>query len=294
MTWRWLPVLLVAGCSGVAASPPEAPAVPTDASLSKSGTFEPYLFGGERLSGRVVILGIPAADATVTIDGGCSGGPVTIRTSARATGLFALLAHAWLDMDTTLSPSLAAPESGHTEIEIGQKHRKYSVMYGSGVYRYEYMRSDGPPIFETITLPPGARAHDLHTAVLLIRSWRPVPGTKGEFLVVLGRRLWHVDLVFKGPDVVVGSDGPRPAVEIEGLARKIHTDPGEHTERRFRVWVSDDRDRVPVRVLADSEFGNVEIDATSYACPSCGDVCAPAPSADAGTPAGSNQPIAPR
>jgi hypothetical protein len=275
MTWRWLALLLVAGCSGAAASPPETPTTSVETSLSKPGSFEPYLFGGERLTGQVVILGIPAAEATISIDGGCHAepGPVTILTSARATGLFALLAHSWMTMDTVLVPTLGLPDSGHTEVEIGKKHRKYTVAHGPGLYRYEYLRSDGPPINEVVPLPPGVRAHDLHTAVLLLRSWRPPPGTKGDFLVVLGRRLWHVDLVFQGPDVAVMNDGPRPAVLIEGLARRLDGDPRERPERRFRVWVSDDVDRVPLRALAESEFGNVQLEATSYACPDCGSVC---------------------
>jgi hypothetical protein len=275
MTWRWLALLFAIGCSSAAASPPETPTASTETSLSKPGSFEPYLFGRERLTGQAVILGIPAADATISIDGDCqaASGPVTILTSVRATGLFALLARSWLTMDTTLSPTLGLPDSGHTEIEIGKKHRKYTVAYGPGLYRYEYLRSDGPPINEAVPLPPGARAHDLHTAVLLLRSWRPLPGTKGEFLAVLGRRLWQVDLVFQGPDVAVMNDGPRPAVLIEGLARKLDGNPRERPERRFRVWVSDDVDRVPLRAVAESEFGNVQIEATSYTCPDCGSVC---------------------
>ncbi len=275
MTWRWLAVCALVGCSSATASPPETPAAPSETSLSLPGNYEPYLFGGERLSGQVIILGVPAAEATVSIDGGCrdASGPMTIRTNARATGLFALLANSWLTMDTTLPPSLDLPDSGHTEIEIGKRHRRYTVAFGPGLYRYEYLRNDGPPMAEAVPLPTKTRAHDLHSAVVLLRSWRPLPGTKGEFLVVLGRRLWHVDLVFEGPDVVLGSAGPRPAVVIEGVARKLDSDPRERAERRFRVWFSDDADRAPLRAVAESEFGRVEIEATSYSCPDCGSVC---------------------
>src|SRR5512140_1025454 len=116
MTPRWLALVLLAGCSSAVVSPPETPSFTPESSLSKPGSFEPYLFGGERLTGQVVILGVPAAEATVAIDGGCqaTSGPITIVTSARATGLFALLAHSWLTMDTVLSPSLGLPDSGHT------------------------------------------------------------------------------------------------------------------------------------------------------------------------------------
>jgi hypothetical protein len=266
---------LLCGCSSAAATPPENPGRPGSQSLSVPGSVEPYVFGGERLVGKVIVLGIEAADATVSVEGGCGTGqsPMTIRTRGWATGLFALLANSWLVVDSAIAAGIGMPSSGKSEIQIGPNHRKYTVEYASGSYRYEYVRNGDRVRKERVPLPKGLRAHDVHSAVLYLRAWRPLPKSRNEMLVVMGRHLWQLELVYKGPDVVTLSSGPRPAVRIEGLATKLSKDPTKRTRRKLFVWFSDDDDRVPLRALAESEFGPVELTLTSYSCPGCHRLC---------------------
>ena len=117
------------------------------------------------------------------------------------------------------------------------------------------------------------RAHDVHSAVMVLRAWRPLPESRNEMLVVMGRHLWRLELVYKGPDVVTVASGPRPAVRIEGLATKQSKNPSKRVQRKLFVWFSDDDDRVPLRALAESEFGPVELALTSYSCPDCDRLC---------------------
>lgn len=273
--WPFLIAAVLPSCSSAAASPPQNPLSGAAQSLSVPGAVEPYVFGGERLVGKVVVLGIDAGEATVSVEGGCGTerAPITVRTRGWATGLFALLANSWLELDSTLLPGLAMPVSGRNEIKIGSRHRKYTVSYDQGQYRYEYRLNGEVVAAERVPLPAELRPHDLHSAILYLRSWRPAPETRSELLVVMGRHLWHLEVVFKGPDIVTSADGPRPAVRIEGLATKQSKDPGKRTQRKFFAWFSDDDERVPLRGLAESEFGPVELVATSYSCPECGSVC---------------------
>ena len=273
--WPFLVVGVLHGCSGVPAPEAESPPPATLQSLSVPGAVEPYLFGGERLVGKVVVLGIDAGEATVSIEGGCgtSGELVTVRTRGWATGLFALLADAWLELDSTLMPGIDMPRVGRSEIKIGGRHRKYTVRYGQGDYRYQYRLNDEVVAAERVPLPRELRAHDLHSAILYLRSWRPRPESESDLLVVMGRHLWHLEVTYKGPDVVTSAHGPRPAVRLEGLATKQSNDPSKRTSRKFFMWFSDDDDRVPLRGLAESEFGPVELIATGYSCPDCTTPC---------------------
>jgi hypothetical protein len=200
---------------------------------------------------------------------------MTIRTRGWATGLFALLADSWLEVDSAIAPGIGMPNSGRSEIKIGPNHRKYTVNYTSGSYRYEYLRNGNPVRKERVPLPKGLRAHDVHSAVLYLRAWRPLPESRNEMLVVMGRHLWRLELVYKGPDVVPLSSGPRAAVRIEGLATKLSKNPNKRTQRKLFVWFSDDEDRIPLRALAESEFGPVELALTSYSCPGCHQLCPP-------------------
>jgi hypothetical protein len=271
----FLVVGVLCGCSGSPAPPAESPASSATQSLSLPGAVEPYLFGGERLVGKVVVLGIEAGEATVSVEGGCGAGgkPITVRTRGWATGLFSLLADAWLELDSTLMAPIVMPRAGRSEIKIGKRHRKYTVRYGQGHYRYQYRLNDEVVAAERVPLPRELRAHDLHSAILYLRSWRPPPESQSDLLVVMGRHLWHLEVTFKGPDVVTSAEGPRPAVRIEGMATKQSKNPDKRTKRKFFAWFSDDDDRVPLRGLAESEFGPVELVATGYACPDCTTVC---------------------
>jgi hypothetical protein len=263
------------GCSSTPTPPPETPAPAKQTSLSVPDSFQPYVFGGERLVGKIVILDIDAAEATVSVEGECTSvrDPMVIRTRGWATGLFALLADSWLEMDSTYLPDLGMPKSGRTAIKIASTERHYSVTYKAGRYGYRYIRNGEPVRREIIPLPAGQRAHDLHSAVLALRAWRPAPQTSAELLVVMGRHLWRLEVTFQGPDVVTTATGPRPAVRIEGLAAKQTGEPDDRPQRKFYLWYSDDTDRVPLRALAESEFGPVEIVTTSYSCPGCTKPC---------------------
>lgn len=271
----FLAACVPAACSSAPPPPIEAPATVDLQSLSAPGSFEPYVFGGERLVGKIIVLGIDAADATVSIEGGCADvrQPMTIRTRGWATGLFALLADSWIEMDTTYPPEVGMPTSGRSDIKIADSERHYSVNYKRERYGYSYVRNGELLRREIVRLPAGQRAHDLHSAVLALRSWRPAPDTHSELLVVMGRHLWRLEVVYKGPDVVTHVSGPRPAVRIEGLATKQAREPSKRTQRKFFVWFSDDNDRVPLRALAESEFGPVELETTGYSCPGCSTLC---------------------
>jgi hypothetical protein len=262
-------------CSGTPAPPVESPAVTSEASLSAPGSFEPYVFGGERLAGKIVVLGIDAADATVSVEGGCTDlrKPMIIHTRGWATGLFALLADSWVEIDTTYPPGVGMPTRGRSAIKIAGNERHYSVTYKQGRYGYEYVRNGKLVRREIVRVPAELRVHDLHSAVIALRSWRPAPRTHSELLVVMGRHLWRLEVEYQGPDVVTTAAGPRPAVRIEGLAIKQTGDPNEHPQRKFFVWFSDDHDRVPLRALAESEFGPVELLTTDYSCPGCTAPC---------------------
>ena len=262
-------------CSGTPTPPVESPAVSGRTSLSMPGSFEPYVFGGERIVGKIVVLGIDAADATVSVEGGCTGAPepMVIRTRGWATGLFALLADSWVEIDTRYPPGLGMPTKGRSAIKIADNERHYAVTYKQGRYGYEYVRNGELVRREIVRVPTELRAHDLHSAVIALRSWRPAPRTRSELLVVMGRHLWRLEVEYQGPDVVTTASGPRPAVRIEGLATKQTGDPDQRHQRKFFVWFSDDDDRVPLRALAESEFGPVELVTTSYSCPGCSAPC---------------------
>jgi len=88
--------------------------------------------------------------------------------------------------------------------------------------------------------------------------------------VLGGRRIWKVDLTMGAPEVIGTYAGNQQAVRIDGVASRAFANLTVDTARpprTFTVWMSDDADRVPFRVVAGTELGDVTIDLVDYVRP---------------------------
>jgi len=252
----------VLGC-GAAAVGPETPPVERSSNLGVPGTVTPIVRPGEWLSGRIVILGIEAADAEAWACEDASR-QVHVHLRAESTGFLALIKRAYMEQDTWLGSGDGLPIGNWADAQIGEKQRRYDVWFENGSYRYAYHRNYGPKKENEIRLGANERAHDLLSTVLALRAWRPAPGTQAEFGAVLGRWLWRTQVVFVGPDVVVRDDGPYPAVKVSGVTKKQHPDPDKCEEYEFELWFSDDPARIPLRAKSGSSFGDIWLELTEY------------------------------
>ncbi len=254
-------LLLAVACHPDPAAAPSAAAVaPPDAAAKPSHVIDP----GERLAGTVFVLGVEAARAEAEA---CrdAGGAVHVHLVAESVGIAATLQRTRMEMDTVLAEDELRPIVDWSDADVGGKLRRYDVRFRPGGYEYDYHRSSGSPVHERIRVTdPQETVHDLLTGVLLLRGWRPTPGTTARFAAVLGRHLWITDAVFRGPDVVIQADGPSPAVRIEGVTRKQHRDPKLRQTSPFEVWFSDDPDRIPLRAKTTSDFGDIWLEMTEY------------------------------
>ncbi len=253
---------LLGGC-GPSAVAPESPTVAQSSDLGVPGAVVPLARPGEWIAGKIYILGIEAADAEAWA---CRDEDALLRTHLRAesTGLLALIKRAYMEQDTRLGPDDGLPIENWADAQVGDKQRRYDVWFKAGRYRYTYHRSYGPMKEAVVRLGPQERAHDLLSAVLTLRAWRPAPGTEARFGAVLGRWLWRTEVVYVGPDVLIRDDGPYPAVKIEGTTKKQHPDPEACDEYEFELWFSDDPARIPLRAKSGSTLGDIWLELTEY------------------------------
>ena len=113
----------------------------------------------------------------------------------------------------------------------------------------------------------GRPVHDAHSAMADLRHWRPQLGAQRSVFIIGGRRLWRIDLTAANAEVVGTALGNRKAQRLNGKAYRARGDLSVDTGppgRTFSVWISDDGDRVPLRVTAETELGSVEIDLQEY------------------------------
>jgi hypothetical protein len=75
----------------------------------------------------------------------------------------------------------------------------------------------------------------------------------------------------RGDKVRLDGDGAaRPAIRIDGVARRIEDDGRPRAgqgPRNLTVWLSDDTDRVLLRMEADTDLGRCALELTSYKPP---------------------------
>jgi hypothetical protein len=261
-------LLLGAGCARDARiEDPEAPrghliSFPPDSSPAGSSppnTGTASASGSETLSAEVEVLGLRLG--TLQSSRCTLHGATQIETHLAPIPLVNALHRSGGDARTVFGPS-SMPLSSEYHIQDGDLLRHYQVQYRTGAYEYVYDNGGRAKNRGRESVPEGAPAHDLHSALSLLRSWRPRLGELGYFYVVVGRRLWRVDLKFAGPEVILAQGTPRLTQRIDGTSVRLWQTQ-ESDPRRFSLWLSEDPDRVPLSLVADASVGEVRLTLTS-------------------------------
>jgi hypothetical protein len=262
----WL-VLALAGCAGA-----EAMTLPQSAKPGAVATTtnEVGLNPGEQMAFEVRLSGVLAGEAALAVgDIGEFEGKraVVVKSRANTAGAAALIKRISDEAMTVIDMESGRPLLLETFVEMGAKTTKAKARFTGTIADITYTRS-GDPNPHNYKINFGTQTvHDTHSAMAQVRGWRPAAGTTRSVFVVGGRRLWRVDVKFVGTETIGSAMGNRPAIKFEGAsfrARPNFTIETDKPMRTFQVWLSDDADRVPLRVLANTELGDVTVDLTDY------------------------------
>ena len=209
----------------------------------------------EVLKASVEIFGLPIASLESVLCRAEDGG-LTASTDVDAAPLVKVIRRTSGEARTQLlGPSLAPSSSDYT-FRDGDIVRHYTVDYRAGGYSYVYDNGGAERRRGNDAVPEGAEVHDLQSAMLRLRAWRPRLGETAYLYVVLGRRPWRVEVTSRGPEMVkVGGDA-RLSYRIDGVAVRLW-EPEKATPKHFSLWLSEERERVPLRMVADASFGQV-------------------------------------
>lgn len=278
LVWcRGLPALALAGAAASAAGcggsaeaftvPPAAPA----AQLDERG--ELGLAPGEQMAFEVRLAGVAVGEAVLAVGelGQLEGrGALTVRSKLSTIGAVRLVRPVDDESTTVLDAISGAPLSLETHVLLGGQETFTKARFAQGQAVVEVRRAQDQPARPYTVSFGDAPAHDAHSAMAELRTWRPAPGTKRTMWAVGGRRLWRVDLTYVGAESLGTAQGNRRATRLDGVGYRAYPDrtlDERRPPRRFSVWFSDDADRVPLRIGALTELGDVRIDLTDYARP---------------------------
>jgi hypothetical protein len=113
---------------------------------------------------------------------------------------------------------------------------------------------------------PTATTHDPLSVVLALRGWDAARGVRVVVYSLGGVRIWKNVFTSGGHERVDGPLGPRTALRIDGVSTRITPALQEEPQpaRVFSIWVTDDAQHIPVRIVAHTELGDITARATSY------------------------------
>ncbi len=272
-----LALFLLAGC-GASASAPLAvesialPKLPAETIKPQKTLFIP----GENMSFEISLRGVLGGTAVIAVGqpGFVDGVPaIVVRSRVNSAGVVAAIKEVrdeivtWLDLETGIIISHEANS------KFGDKEAIIASKFGSGKtgpFALDYQRKGKPNMTVVQALPPEAMAFDIHAMLGLLRAMDVRDGDEESFFLLSGRRLWRSSLKVGAHETIKTATGRHPAIRFDGVAQRVNRglrDVKKKKPRNYSVWLSDDANRLPLLVMATTEYGDLRVELVDYSRP---------------------------
>jgi hypothetical protein len=228
---RALAVTVLAACTGVT---PVKPVTHHAVALTGAVLAVP----GETMEFKVALRGIRVGRVQTAV-----GWPgvvedrraVIVRSRGKTDGLLQLLGDLTWELSSTVDIESGVPIEDHEEA--------WADFAGQKEHHDTHHRWDD-----------GEHRHDIHSAVASIRGWHSSPGDRTELEVEIGGAEFGITLWHVGRAMAVH----QPAIRYDGIAAD---------QFPFSAWVSDDASRVPLRLTAQTRWGEISVELVDYQVP---------------------------
>lgn len=263
----------LAACGGAAPglAGGDVPLVAAAATPAPTGG-ELGLHPGERMTFEVALAGVPVAQAALAVGdiGDVDGRRAIVVSSSMTTAdAFRWVKDVRDDLTSTIDCDSGLPLTILADVKFGDKLYHADGTFDASAVELVWDRRDGVTRhthYDFGDVP----AHDAHSAMAAMRTWEGEPGDARTVYIVGGRRIWQTQMTWVGRETIGTRLGNQPAVRLDGIS--VRVDPRLHAEagkppRTYSVWLSDDGDRAPLRVVASTELGDVTIELTGYERP---------------------------
>jgi hypothetical protein len=268
-------IALAAGCGGAAGGTRDAALL----ARTVAGTAEPPLatpanglFPGESMTFVVALGGVEAGEAALAVGTpGKVDGREAIVVSSRvaSSGAFRWVKEVDDELTSTIDLETGLPTKVIADVTFGAKRYHSEGTFQGALVDLAWHKGDDR-IRHTRYDFGAVDAHDAHTAMAAMRTWEGQPGETQRLYIVGGRRIWRTDVTWAGRETIGTQLGNQSAVRLDGesvrVTGRLEPEPGKKA-RTFSVWMSDDADRVPLKVIAHTELGDVVIELTGYERP---------------------------
>ncbi|MCP4447251.1 MAG: DUF3108 domain-containing protein [Myxococcales bacterium] len=173
----------------------------------------------------------------------------------------------WVDLDEGVVLKHEA------QSKFGKKEASVDSDLGggkTGPFAIDYKPKNGKVRHAKQKLPADAYAFDAHAILGRIRAWEPEDGDEKSFFLLSGRRLWRSSMRVGVHETITTTMGRRPAIRIDGVAQRVTrslADLKSKKPRNYSIWISDDVSRLPLLVMAKTEYGDLRLELVEYRRP---------------------------
>lgn len=257
--------MLLGACGGAAAPRPAAAPLVLGP-MVEIPALEPYFFPGESIVWKVTYAGVEGGRARLAVGapGEVDGRNVVILTAqAESSGLFAAIKQVKDDVTSWIDVASGQPVRTEGTTSLGGPPRTIEATYANGYADLKVTRQDKERK-RRIRLR-GAVTHDALSSLLMIRAWNAPVGARGHFWTLGSSTLWSTELTVQARETVDTPFGERAALRISGVSTR--TNRANKKPRTFTVWLTDDEQRIPVRIVASTEYGDIVVTAEAYSRP---------------------------
>ena len=235
----------------------------------------PLLTPGERMVYRVQLRGVELASMEIGVAAETNelGGKraIVVQSHAKALGLVKLVANiddyftSWVDVATGRSLRWQTDEYGTNSSDKEKTDARIFERDGDTL-PIDFHLNDKPPQPEPQKLSM-IDVWDYNAFLIAMRGWEAPPGTTANAEVMRSRYLWHVVITVRGKEKVTTEYASLTAQRFDGHAYKIDRNGGKAAgddARDFSIWISDDDGRVPMQVVARTDYGDVKMQLVDY------------------------------
>ena len=260
-------------CGGRYKNPEHTVVLEEEGQYQSFPSIPPLLIPGEELRYNLSLRGIVGGQATVSVGQptehhGHKGIP--LHSTVETVGIVAFVKEirddilAWVDIETGL------PFDSVASVKFGSKEALVQTRFADGKggsFAFDYERKGRSNIRLKQSMPKDRFAQDIHGAMGVFRAWDVPDNHQGEMHLLSGRRLWRGRFKVTRNQKIKLPFGKFKAIRVDGIAQKISLSFKENNTKKpryFSVWISEDQNRLPLLVLAKTEYGDVRVELVEY------------------------------
>lgn len=260
---RLVVVAILAGCGGG----PRSTQPPAPATLELLAADPDGLRPGEQASYAMTLAGVEVGEAAFAVGlPGVRDGrrEIVVASRAAGTGLVSFVRELAAEGESRIDARTGWPIHAEGVLIWGGRRFRGDLDYAAELVDGGWYNEDDELIEAVYRNTYGPPMHNVHSAAAAVRAWNGEPGERRELYLHGAIEIWRAELEWVGREVIGTTKGNLAAIRIDGTCL---LDDDAEWAIHLQIWISDDADRVPLRMTTEVWKFETTFELTDYQRP---------------------------